>query len=368
MKILLIATDIYESSPNGGSRFYKSLIESNQKHQFYYGATKQSTLKKPKNVQVIQTTDINGLIRGLLDIGENQFDVIDIPSWNFEADALIFKIQEAKIVYKEIFLGLHGNSSEIEKNSYISTVSKDRIKEIQKSEMAILNMVDKCYSLSYITLKKAKIKTKKKIVVNPFSLNSMDLNSREINQKSILKSSGKTMIGFAGRPEGTKGLDFLLGYVQQFHDKRIHYNLALSSSVRPSEYLYVNNFLVADCKECRLEWNLNPNEMHKFYKSIDYYVAPSRYDAFNLTVLESFSRGIKVLASDSIGAVYSLILSGKRINDIHTYRQNNYKSFCRELTRMIKNKKNYKIWYKLIFYRFLKLKTIKQVQIDAIYD
>jgi glycosyltransferase involved in cell wall biosynthesis len=254
-------------------------------------------------------------------------------------------------------------------NSYIKTVSEERIKEIQASETAILNTADICYSLSYETLKQTKIiKNRKKIVINPFSLISTDINTRWNNEKPRLRYRGKIVLGFAGRPEGTKGLDFLLKYVQKFHHKGIHYSLALSTSVRPSEYLYVNNFLILDCEECTLVWNLNQTEMNTFYKSIDYLVAPSRYDAFNLTVLESFSRKIKVLASDTTGAVYSIILNGKRISDIYIYKHNNFKSFCRELTRMIKNKKNYKIWHISIFYKFFKLKSIREVQIEALYE
>jgi glycosyltransferase involved in cell wall biosynthesis len=372
MKILLIATDIYESSPNGGSKFYKSLIENNQQHQFYYRTTtlsEQGYLVIPKNVHITQATEISGFIKALLDIGENQFDIIDIPSWDFDANSTIHKIKEANITFKEIFLGLHGNSSDIEINSYIKTVSEERIKEIQASETAILNTADICYSLSYETLKQTKIiKNRKKIVINPFSLISTDINTRWNNEKPRLRYRGKIVLGFAGRPEGTKGLDFLLKYVQKFHHKGIHYSLALSTSVRPSEYLYVNNFLILDCEECTLVWNLNQTEMNTFYKSIDYLVAPSRYDAFNLTVLESFSRKIKVLASDTTGAVYSIILNGKRISDIYIYKHNNFKSFCRELTRMIKNKKNYKIWHISIFYKFFKLKSIREVQIEALYE
>ena len=229
-------------------------------------------------------------------------------------------------------------------------------------------MADTCYSLSYETLRNTKIIDKKKIVINPFSLISKDINLIKTSEKPRSESRAKTVIGFAGRPEGTKGLDYLLKYVQKFHYKGIHYSLALSTSVRPSEYLYVNNFLILDCEECTLDWNLNQTEMNSFYKSIDYLVAPSRYDAFNLTVLESFSKKIKVLASDTTGAVYSIILNGKRISGIHIYKHNNFKSFCRELTRMIKNRKNYKIWHTSIYYKLFKLKRIREVQIEALYE
>ena len=106
MKILLIAKDLFESSPNGGSNFYKYLIDSNQQHQFYYWATKidkQSYLITPKNVHVVQATELEEFMRALLDTVGNQFDVIDIPSWDFEANSLIHKINEAGVTFKKYF-------------------------------------------------------------------------------------------------------------------------------------------------------------------------------------------------------------------------------------------------------------------------
>jgi hypothetical protein len=40
-------------------------------------------------------------------------------------NSTIHKIKEANITFKEIFLGLHGNSSDIEINSYIKTNNKE---------------------------------------------------------------------------------------------------------------------------------------------------------------------------------------------------------------------------------------------------
>ncbi len=336
MRIILLARDIYESNPNGGSFFYRKLIENNRNDKFFYGAQKSNNINdrsRPSNATPIKSTNLDDFLHKLTKTDGHYFNLIDIPSWYFEDNELSLALKQNNIIYEKIIIGLHGFSSEIEKYSNVSMVNKKRLKEISDGEDKLLAMANYIYFLGDTRKVKRSIIKQRGIQIKMFKSEKTPFREKKIMNKPKI-------IGFAGRPDGTKGLDYLLKYVIREHSLNIHYNLAISSSARASEYIFNNNFLNHECTICKIQFNLNKKEMEEFYNSIDFYFSPSRYDSYNLTVLESFLKGIPILASNKTGSVKSLVKETRNVDRITLFRSNNYRSFRKKANRLIEDKSN----------------------------
>jgi glycosyltransferase involved in cell wall biosynthesis len=279
MNILLLAQGIYTSQPNGGSRFYKKLIELNPQHNFIISIDQETKLTL-KNITGIFSTDLKQLMNSVKK--EETIDVIDIPNWVTEVDDIILTIEQ-KFPNSKIFIGMHGDSGSIEKYSFSKRVNSNRIKELNNQKKKIEKKAYATYSLSDIYLSKSLVK--RKILLDPRDLIKNPRKTR-INYEKSIKS-----LSFIGRPDGVKGIDKYIRIVKKVHKYGYHYRIAITSGSLVDEFLLSIRDLWTNCADCKIYIDLEETRLIEFIEEGEIYIFPSRFDAFNLACLDVLELG-----------------------------------------------------------------------------
>lgn len=109
----------------------------------------------------------------------------------------------------------------------------------------------------------------------------------------ITKTKTTKNIGFLGRLEKEKGLDFLLDNLQKTRAfTSLGYNLKIAGDGN------LKNTLKNYQTDLNLEYFGQLENPKKFLENLDLLIVPSRLESFGLVVCEAWERGIPVLCSD----------------------------------------------------------------------
>jgi glycosyltransferase involved in cell wall biosynthesis len=107
----------------------------------------------------------------------------------------------------------------------------------------------------------------------------------------IYNKSKNITLGFLGRLETEKGIDFLLESMKQSNLKNLNLNIAGEGSLTEN----IKN--LADENE-QINYFGSVKDIQSFLSNIDALVCPSQRESFGLVVCEAWERGIPVICSD----------------------------------------------------------------------
>jgi glycosyltransferase involved in cell wall biosynthesis len=107
-------------------------------------------------------------------------------------------------------------------------------------------------------------------------------------------------VGFVGRLERRKGLDFVWRVMEELgRESQIRFTFkgAIHPATRPQTLMMLERFsAVADYHPSG-----SPEDMPDFYRSIDVLLLPSRFESFGLTYAEAMASGVVVFAGQGGG-------------------------------------------------------------------
>jgi glycosyltransferase involved in cell wall biosynthesis len=112
--------------------------------------------------------------------------------------------------------------------------------------------------------------------------------------RPVQRTPGPLMVGFAGRLEPLKGIDFLWKVIESLGPKGIRFHL--KGSIHPVWAHETRATLERLSPFVTYEPAGDPDEMPRFYNSLDVLLQPSRFENFGLAYIEAMASGLIVFA------------------------------------------------------------------------
>lgn len=158
------------------------------------------------------------------------------------------------------------------------------------------------------------------IIVNPINITSLNAESSATNSEHMSKT-GDFVVGAAGRLHIQKGFDLLINAFERVLKSQNNITLIIvgEGPERQSlERLIVEKGLELSVKLAGLEKNIEG-----FYRSIDIFVASSRFEGYPNVLLEAMACGAPVISSNCISGPSDIVVHGKNgflyeVNDVGT--------------------------------------------------
>ena len=147
-----------------------------------------------------------------------------------------------------------------------------------------------------------------------------DLTQQKINSRCL-------SFLFSGSLSFRKGFDLLIGAVGKLNKEGIHQFQVHVVGTGPLEDSIPDNLK----KYFKLNGFVQRNTLPSFYKDIDVFVFPSRYDGWGMALIEALASGIPVIASPFSGAAVEVIetdLNGWILKDLNIVRLAEKMKWC----------------------------------------
>ena len=216
-------------------------------------------------------------------------DIIETPEVNLEAFMLMFN----KILREKVIVQCHGsNYFGVVPSGIFTVLHKLDILISFYIEMKILRSVGNIIvpsSSGATFLRNLGIPKSKISLVYHGVDTDMFCKKNNINDYSVIK------IGFVGRLENRKGLDFIWKLVELFNDStpvEIHLVGSIHKSIKKKVKYYFNKYK----KFVIYHKPINYVDMPKFYNSIHMLLVPSKFEQFGLIYAEAMACELVVFA------------------------------------------------------------------------
>ncbi len=324
MRVLLPAVDIFYSV-GGGQSFYKQLILSNPKIDFFYLIRNESDIaNRPSNSNAIKyvykfpnlhvlnpsfdfspiPTWARHAVSNAANIAYSSrglnFDVVDIPDWEQYGCFLRFFLNHFNVKFSKIALSMHGNiSTTLETNWDTSHHDYSSLKFLEKTQYL---SADIRYAISEFYIEEWEKRTNLRAdYLHPFTFFKPE------KPKPYKKSSEVPSIAFFGRTEKRKGADFLSNLLwllpKNLSTKAFIIGPSVPLENKTTSKDVLNTIIKNRNLDIEIKDSVSQATMMEFFAQSYLTVLPSRYDTFNLVALESLFAGCPVVIGENTGVV-----------------------------------------------------------------
>lgn len=190
-----------------------------------------------------------------------------------------------------------------------------------KEEHRVLKAMDKLVCVSEASrealIKKfPDLKEKIKVINNPIDIKSIEKKSKE-EVEDLFNNSYKTFIAI-GRLEKVKGHDLLIKAHKKLIDKGLNHNILILGTGEELESL--NSLIKENSLENSVKLLGFKNNPYKYLNKADYYIMPSRYEGYPLSLCEAIALE-KPIISTNFESANEILKNGKlgliaRLEDI----------------------------------------------------
>ena len=302
--VLLMLQDFFGPDLSGGPLVYRMIVEACPEILFYSFTTgKNKTFPKPKNLVEITLTP--GLqFRDptetmLACVSGRNFDVIDIPDWLAPSRAVSAIARKYDVSYSKLVVALHGSNSRVFETRPTDPLNKSRVNYLHKRESRLYRDAAITYGLSEVYAQSLGLHDSF-CELDPLSfVQNFIQSSKNIGPECRQTESGFSM-NFSGRKEYTKGYDLFLNLVKE---KNISKTVKIYAS--PAYDFDEYRSLLRLEHETRIDFSVNRkvsrNELVKLYRDpTAIWFFPSRFDSFNLGLLECLIMGGAAVVSPGV--------------------------------------------------------------------
>lgn len=316
MKVLIIATDVFENV-GGGETVYKKIISSAPEIDFYYFVTDMhSASERPKHAHPILLQSIRKLkvlmpppfpaykLEALMEadryaysVKEMTFDIVDIPDYYSFGSYLCAAFQYNNVNVKKIVLAMHGNLS----TSINLAWDKHDTEHLRVREEEQFATADFVYAISQLYIEEWQSKIQRSVYyINPLNFVAYKRGEKHFNKDE------KVNVFCIGRTERRKGNDIFVD-IMRWIDPQLFGECAhignetyLDNGV-PSSYHLKQLALHRDMNNIGYYKAKSREELNEVYNSKSLVIIPTRYDTLNLVALEALLSGCPVAVSEKAG-------------------------------------------------------------------
>jgi len=247
----------------------------------------------------------------------------DVINYHFPGAANYFLLLYLRFRKVKLIVSLHG--SDVRELPYESSISRRLLKKtLKRADFIIANSK---YILKEGNLIESSITAKSTVIYN-------GIDKKNFNSQEAHKQQGKYIFAM-GRFIEKKGFDILIkafGEVAQ-HNDNISLIIAGDGPRRSGLKRLVGDLGLRD-KIKLLAWS-DRGQIVKYLKGCEFFVLPSRYEAFGMAVIESLSAGKPVIAA-ACGGPEEIIKNG--INGILVEKENS-RALAGAIRELLTNRK-----------------------------
>lgn len=234
---------------------------------------------------------------------KKHFDVFETPEAGLEGHAFI---RDPSYSYRTIIQCHGGNGLCIIPKGLFSFFHKKDIYWSLKKELEILHLAKKISVSSLASLQYVK---KKKIDSSKIVVIPQGIDTEQFKPANGKDQSPFLNVGFVGRLERPKGIDFIWKIMDQItpEDKiKFHFK----GSIHWSSKAEVDKKIKAHSEIAVYHKNSSYTEMGNFYQLLDVLLLPSRFETFGRVYIEAMACGLLVFAGKNGGG--SEIISNEK--------------------------------------------------------
>lgn len=317
MKVLLIATNIFENI-GGGETVYGKIITSNPQIDFYYFSTKKDSLcnSHPVNAHPVRlkpqfAIEVSGkplFPKHELDalalanqyassVRGESFDIVDIPDYYSFGAFLRSAFSKHNVTVKKVVLAMHGNlSTSVKLNWDTMGLSVDSMEELERRQF---EQVDGIYGISKDYIESWTRKINREVAyIDP----RLFVHATYQPQKP---ENGKLKLCCIGRMERCKGNDIFIDMVKwispDLYDEAVHIGGDYMMSNGALASYHLSNLARHRDIIVKYEGSYTREQLDELYASRAFIILPTRYDTLNLVVLEALFSGCPVAVSTNAG-------------------------------------------------------------------
>lgn len=250
--------------------------------------------------RILHARAVASLVRGLN--REQQFDILEAPEGTLEGEVLL---NDPRIAHRMVIMCHGGNTQNIPPSGPLAFLHHLDLRWSLSREINGLRLAPQVIVPSEATrmvlLKQGLDSEKIKVVPHGIDTEKFQPRSKP--------TTGRLDVGFAGRLQESKGIDFIWRVVEKlgpdagvrFHLKgTIHWQSRLEAMTRLERH---SDFVV--------HHEPGPHEdMPNFYHSLDVLLQPSRFESFGLVYAEAMAAGLLVFAGVA-GSAPEIVKDGK---------------------------------------------------------
>ncbi len=332
IRVLLLAGNLFSSTPNGGSRFYEKIVHDNPNVKFVsFSQTPKECSKTPLNLEecdIRSLSHMNPIEALFSSMSGESFDVIDWPDWVLPPIHPRELIKKHRIKNHKLIVGLHGSTSKVLSHSFAYRNKSNEIKSFQRDEDRLYKTSDGIYGISKYYSEDLGL-LKKTRIIDPIKF------FKTFPKENRFATSPK--MNFVGRRDGTKGFGNFL-----------ELSKCLPSSWKASIYGPDSYIFEEAC-----EWNrqtflckdkitqnllLSESELEGLYKDRSgVFTFLSNFDSFNLAAADAFSAGQFCLVRSNLPALRYLQDIGIQIPDEMIFSNETYDEIITKCEKYINN-------------------------------
>ena len=316
MKVLIIATDVFENV-GGGETVYKKIINSTPNIDFYYFVTNiSSETERPEHAHPILLRPIRKLKvlmpppfptykmealmeadRYAVSVKGMDFDIVDIPDYYSFGSYLYSAFKYNGVSVKKIVLAMHGNLS----TSIDLAWDKHDTGHLKAREADQFETADFVYSISQSYINEWKGRIQRNVhYINPLNFVAYRRDAKKFNKDD------KVNIYCIGRSERCKGNDIFVDIMRWIDPQLIgecaHIgNVTYLDNGVPSSYHLQQLALHRNLDYINYYKAKTREELNEIYNTKSLVIIPTRYDTLNLVVLEALLSGCPVAVSENAG-------------------------------------------------------------------